>query len=138
MIWYEDHNELPKLITKVFRLGYKSLDTNKLLTEGKDKISRIKKIEDDLSKYKIADTDLKVMAELKAYSESHSKEYRSLISVVGSILKELQARIPNNFETAMRFHTMEVPDYSNSKGFGDFFQKIYDVLSTLLKKNSSI
>ena len=136
VIWYEDYHELPELISKVFGLGFKLMETDKLLSKVEDDITKIKKLEDDLPKYNSVNTDPKVMEEVTDYSNKHSKEYRALISEVNNILKELQTRIPNNLDTVKKYHSMEVPDYSNANGLGDFFEKIYDVLSTLLTKDN--
>lgn len=120
IIWYEDYHELPELISKVFGLGYKSIYTDKLLDKARDYIIKIKNIEEELSKYNSVNTDPKVTLEFMAYSKNNSKKYQTLISDVDNILQVLQSRIPNNINTVMKFHSMEVPDYSNSNGYGDF------------------
>ena len=132
VIWYEEYDELPALVAKVFGLtGFENKDAKELMATCESAIKDIKAFEDDYFK---RDYSKATAAEfLKLFNErtERSKKYREDIITVNDILRELSNQIKWDEKTMQTILEMEkhVPKFDeNISGYGEFYKVWLDMV----------
>ena len=140
VIWYEDFNELPKLVAEVFGLTrYQSVDTEHLVELCTQKIKEIKEIEDGQSKFYTMDRSNIDVEQFFEYKNEYSEIYKNRIAEVNDVLQELSERV--DFKKIVeegdikKIHKLQkqVPKFNdNLNGFGDYYEIWLETVKKLL------
>lgn len=131
VIWYEEFDELPKLIEQVF--GVNTLGTKEnveLIQNADNKIAEILKIEDGLTGFKDLEQTNENVLKYMSYIRDNAEKYKILISEVGEILAELSNRVKSNSETIQKIINNRPIFNNNMSGFAEF----YNVWLNYIKK----
>lgn len=138
VIWFEDFDELPQLISAVFNLKPYS---NKSDTELNDLIlsnlNSIQKIEDEVPKYDNVNLNIHDIYNYNNYINKNIKKYKELISNIEDMLNELIDRIEwDNIDNIIELQK-SIPKFNgNISGFYDLFSTCFNAIKKLLNKNS--
>lgn len=134
VIWYEDYDELPNLINRVFELSSTESSKN-LIAEARKKIGTIKEIEANMPKFNVVDIGIQNIISTIEYTEQHKEKYKQLIMDVRSILNELTSRIPTgSIQDKMRIQN-NIPTYNNViSGFSELYDEWLSSIEKILKE----
>lgn len=134
VIWFEDFEELPKLLDQVFAMSkYRLKETDELLALCKVKIERINVIETDIPKFSPVNISIPDIAKFLEYKSKYADKYKELITEVKDILNELSTRVKiDNLETIQKLQK-QVPTYNESfSGFASFYSIWYESVKICL------
>lgn len=129
VIWYEDHDDLPELVAKVFGVTtYEMIDSDELITQCDNKIKEIKDIEKELFNINSNNLDIISTYELLKTAPEKARIYRKSISEAYDILSVLTNRkIEEMGAEKMKEIQQKTPQYGNDMdGYGDFFKIWFD------------
>ena len=131
VIWYEEFDELPELIEKVFGLNIgKTSDAKLLIQQAERKIGEIQSIEDGLKGFSNSDQPSENVIKYIQYIHDNSEKYRNLISDVGDMLTELSNRVKSDSETLLKMLNNRPKYNNNMSGYAEF----YSVWLSFIKK----
>ena len=95
VIWFDNFDELPKLLAKVFKVNiYVNHSNDKLFDLIDSNIEKIKTIEYGIPSFNLATLNAQDIIKFNSYKIQHQDEYKKLISNSKIILDELIKRIP--------------------------------------------
>ena len=99
VIWFEDFDELPKLLAKVFNINpYSEINNIDLIDLVEKNLKDIESIENGIPKYNPITMNTSDICQYIAYINDNSKKYKKLIYETDEMLKELTNKIDlNNF-----------------------------------------
>lgn len=122
VIWYEEFDELPELVERVFGLNtHKNKNASVLIKEAEDKIAEIQNVEKDLMSFKdLEQTKEKVMDYL-SHIRDNAEKYKTLVSEVGDILTELSNRVKSDKDTLLEMLNNRPMVYNNMSGYAEFY-----------------
>lgn len=135
VIWYEDHNELPGLLSEVFDLSkYKTKESQDIINLCDAKIAQIKKIEDGMPKFSPVTMGIQDIVKFMDYKSQKGSEYKELINDVKDMLNELSERVKiEDVETLQKLQK-QIPSYNDSfSGFASFYSLWLECVKTCLK-----
>ena len=138
VIWYEEHNELPNLIAKVFNITqYENLDIAELITRSENSIKDIIEIErhfQNTPKTSIPFLDAYKNAQ---YIKENGSLYRAKISEISNLLSELTNRVDwdNIRDDDKNELQAKAAQYSNTASYGTFFNLWLNSLKKLFLRN---
>lgn len=135
IIWYEDFDELPKLLSNVFELSkYKLKATDDLMSICKSKIDEIGTIERSVPIFNPASITIEDTIKFLNYKSKNGAKYRNLVEDVKEILNELSNRVKiDDLDTIYKLQK-QIPSYNDSfSGFAAFFNIWYESVKLLLK-----
>lgn len=131
VIWYEDFDELPELIEKVFGLNvWKTSDDKSLIQLTESKIGEIQSIEDGLKDFVNSDQTSENIMKYIQYIHDNAEKYRNLISDVGDLLTELSNRVKSDSKTLLKMLNNRPKYNNNMNGYAEF----YSVWLNFIKK----
>ena len=131
VIWYEDFDELPELIEKVFGLNVgKTSDDKSLIQQTESKIGEIQSIEDGLKGFSNSDQTNENVEKYIQYIHDNAEKYRNLISDVGDFLTELSNRVKSDSKTLLKMLNNRPKYNNNMSGYAEF----YSVWLNFIKK----
>lgn len=135
VIWYEDHNELPGLLSEVFDLiKYKTKESQDIINLCDAKIAQIKMIEDGMPKFSPVTMGIQDIVKFMDYKSQKGSEYKELINDVKDMLNELSERVKiEDVETIQKLQK-QIPSYNDSfSGFASFYSLWLECVKTCLK-----
>ena len=143
VIWYEEFDELPALLAKVFGLTtYQSVSNKNLVDICEAKIAEIQKIEAGMQTFNKESLSEEDVAEFWVYSAQNGTTYRELIHEVGDILDELSRKFslediahPASGVDLYAFQKQISKFDDNISGYGQFFKVWLDAVKICLAKN---
>lgn len=137
VIWYEDFDELPVLIENVFGLNaHVSMENDSLIKQVEYKQIEIRKIEDGLKCFNIANLTSEDVLKFLSYKRDNGERYRNLVSECGEILIELSNRIKSDDEILLKMQN-SIPVYGNNmNGYAEFYNMWLNFIKKLLSENT--
>lgn len=131
VIWYEDFDELPELIEKIFGLNIeKTSDDKSLIQLTESKIGEIQSIEDGLKGFSNSDQTSENVEKYIQYIHDNGEKYRNLISDVDDFLTELSNRLKSDSKTLLKMLNNRPKYNNNMSGYAEF----YSVWLNFIKK----
>ena len=131
VIWYEDFDELPELIEKIFGLNIeKTSDDKTLIQLTESKIGEIQSIEDGLKGFSNSDQTSENIEKYIQYIHDNAEKYRNLISDVDDFLTELSNRLKSDSKTLLKMLNNRPKYNNNMSGYAEF----YSVWLNFIKK----
>lgn len=134
VIWYEDHNELPELVAKVFGVTqYEGMDTKELIIQCEKRIDEIKQLEKDIFEH---NNDFLKVYNMTRHARDVASAYRETVSEAQDMLNVLTNGInwEEIGENKIKSVQEKAPKYSdNLNGYGDFFKVWLDTLKEIYK-----
>lgn len=137
VIWYEDHNDLPELVSKVFGVTqYEEMDKHDLVALCETKIGEIKEKEKELFETDVDSEDIVKVYKMMRHAREIASAYRESISEAQDMLNVMTNGI--NWDDIGEEKIKEVqekkPKYSdNLSGYGDFFRIWLDTVKEFYK-----
>lgn len=135
VIWYEDHDELPDLLEKVFAMSkYKYKSKDDIIALCNLAITDIKNIEEGVPSFNPVNIGIQDMVKFLSYKSEHEKIYKELISDVKDMLNELSDRVEiEDIDTILKLKK-QLPSYNESfSGFASFYSLWLECVKTCLK-----
>ena len=135
VIWYEDHDELPGLIAKVFGVTqYEGMDKKELIDLCEKKIEEIKEIEKAFLDNNAGNQNPVKLYKLMSQAREKASAYRECVSEVQDMLNVLTNSI--NWEEIedekIKKVQKQVPKFGDKmNGYGHFFTIYLDTLKRL-------
>lgn len=135
VIWYEDHDELPGLIAKVFGVTqYEGMDKKELIDLCEKKIEEIKEIEKAFLDNNAGNQNPVKLYKLMSQARETASAYRECVSEVQDMLNVLTNSI--NWEEIedekIKKVQKQVPKFGDKmNGYGHFFTIYLDTLKRL-------
>ena len=126
VIWYEDHNDLPELVAKVFGVtAYEVMDKKELIILCEKKIEEVKVKEKELFEANLDTQNILKIFMVKSHAREEASAYRELVSEAQDLLNVLTNAI--NWDEVGEAKIMDVqekaPKFGNSlTGYGAFFE----------------
>lgn len=134
VIWYENHNEIPGIIEKIFNVhSIQNATTDELIQKVEEIIPEIVGIESKAPTFNPVNIKLDDYINSFIYSQTYGKKYRSLIYDCGDVLKELSSRMKITTPTDLKKLAKSTEKFSKIGGYGDLYQKWYDSIKSLIK-----
>lgn len=133
VIWYENHDEIPDLIEKIFNITIAQNPTKEDLCKNIEvAIQRIDEIESKIPNFDFEKKDIGNYLNVLRYIQSYGKEYKLLISECGDMLTELSNKI--HFETPkeVKEFISNMSKIDNLRGYGHFFKIWFDGMKDFL------
>lgn len=131
VIWYEEFDELPVLIERVFGLNARSSsDTASLIMEAENKIEEIKDIEKGLKDFNAIEQINENVTKYLQYIRENAAKYKCLISEVNEILADLSLRGESDKEMILKMQHNRPTFNNNMSGYAEY----YSVWLNFLKK----
>lgn len=133
VIWYEDHDDLPDLIERVFgvdRIQQKSDD--ELKQKAEELIQAIEKIEKNAPGFNPAALSLDDNVKALLYYQKYGNEYKTLVRDCGDVLQELSNRIDYNVPENIIKLVNDSAKYENLSGYGDFYRKWFESIKGVI------
>ena len=138
VIWFEDFDELPELVGKVFGLSLTTSINDELIAQCEKKIEDIQNIEDNMPKFNAATFSINDVMKIVVYKNEHGEEYRKRIIEVKDLLNDLSDSIDFKGivenEERLRELQNQVPAYSdNMTGIASFYRMWLETVKKLLE-----
>lgn len=133
VIWYEDHNELPGLIERVFgvdRIQQKS--DEELKQKAEELIQAIEKIEKNVPEFNPATLSLEDNVKAFLYYQQYGNEYKTLVHDCGDVLQELSNRIDYTVPENITKLVNDSSKYENLSGYGDLYRKWFESIRVVI------
>ena len=127
VIWYEDHDELPGLIERVFgvdRIQQKSDD--ELKQKAEELIQAIEKIEKNAPEFRPATLSLDDYVKVLLYYQQYGNEYKTLVHDCGDVLQELSTRIDYTVPENITKLVNDSSKYENLSRYGEFYRTWFE------------
>jgi len=127
VIWYEDHDELPGLIERVFgvdRIQQKSDD--ELKQKAEELIQAIEKIEKNAPEFNPATLSWEDNVNALLYYQQYGNEYKTLVHDCGDVLQELSNRIDYTVPENITKLINDSGKYENLSGYGEFYRTWFE------------
>ena len=133
VIWFENFNELPELVEKVFYVKHIQGETeSSLKLKAEQLIQKIEEIESKAPKFNVTTLKLEDYINYLNYTQTYGNEYRTLVSDCGEILQELSNRINFDIPENIMKLTANSAKFDNLNGFGDLYSKWYESIKEVL------
>lgn len=138
VIWFEEFDDLPALVEKVFGLNSNvSVETSELLEKAGNYINEIEIIEKGLQEFNNSLTSENIQ-KILTYVNENGEKYRKLISETGDMLTELSNRVDTSDINILRKLQNNIPTYNNNiGGYGELYLPWFNFLKNILKSNES-
>lgn len=122
VIWYEEFDELPELVERVFGLNtHQTKETTDLIKEAEDKIAEIQNVEKDLTSFKDLELTKEKVKGYMSHIRGNAEKYKTLVSEVGDILTELSNRVKSDKDTLLEMLNNRPMFNSNMSGYAEFY-----------------
>lgn len=137
VIWYENHDDIPELIEKIFNITIAQNPKKEDLCKNIEvAIQRIDEIESKIPNFDFEKKDIGNYLNVLRYIQSYGKEYKLLISECGDMLTELSNKI--HFETPkeVKEFISNMSKIDNLRGYGHFFKIWFDGIKDFVGKSN--
>lgn len=138
VIWYEDHNDLPELVARVFGVTqYEGMDKYDLIALCETKIREIKEKEKGLFETGVDTEDIVEVYKKMRHAREIASSYRENVSEAQDMLNVLTNGInwDEIGEEKIKAVQEKTPKYGdNLLGYGDFFRIWLDTVKVFINK----
>lgn len=134
VIWFEDFDELPKLLAKVFNINpYSEINNIDLIDLVEKNLKDIESIENGIPKYNPITMNTSDICQYIAYINDNSKKYKKLIYETDEMLKELTNKIDLN-NINIQDLQKNIPKFNgNFRGYYELFSIWFNSVKQLIK-----
>lgn len=134
VIWFEDFDELPKLVAKVFNLNtYSEINNVDLIDLIEKKLIDLKSLEDNVPKCNPITMNVSDVCKHIVYMNSNSKKYKRLVSEIDEMLNEFSNKIDFNNIEIQNIHK-NIPNFNgNICGYYELFSAWFNSVKQLVK-----
>jgi hypothetical protein len=144
IIWYEDFDELPEIISDVFNSQPKGKPIEETITDIASSILKLSEIESNVPKWAPNKNSLADIATFLKYKNENGETYRQLVYNIGDMLSLLSSEVIKDLEMKDIKELQEIqaslPKYSNNMaGYADFYKiwlETIKIINSKRKQNS--
>jgi hypothetical protein len=144
IIWYEDFDELPEIISDVFNSQPKGKPIEETITDIASSILKLSDIESNVPKWAPNKNSLADIATFLKYKNENGETYRQLVYNIGDMLSLLSSEVIKDLEMKDIKELQEIqaslPKYSNNMaGYADFYKiwlETIKIINSKRKQNS--
>jgi hypothetical protein len=140
IIWYEDFDELPEIISDVFNTHPKGKTIEETITDIESSILKLSDIESNVPKWAPHKNSLVDIATFLKYKSENGETYRHLVYNIGDTLSLLSSEVIKDLEIndikELQELQASLPEYSNNMaGYADFYKIWLEAIKALNDRN---
>lgn len=133
IIWYENHDEIPELIERIFDVRTIQKDSQEALChEIEDAIQKIEEVESKVPKFDSTKPQLEDYVKVLSYTNLHVKDYKILISECGDMLTTLSKKVQFEIPEGVKGAINNISKIDNTNGYGQFYKAWYNEVNKFL------